>query len=336
MQIFVKTLTGKTITLDVQSFDLIEEVNQNIQNKEGLPVDMQRLIYAGNQLEHGRTLKDYNIPNNATLHLIIRFFNPSNYLWKPFLKQIQPLPMTKGVSCEAPQLRVAFQPSGNKKISLALLKDFRSNGNREFQNLWYKYLGNVNGSEKANSFFWSNEQAYCRVVVLKLRAEFIDQGQEKMMQLIEKEKYNCDGINRSYYGGDSRSWQRYTIEKPVPGSLLLDDQNQTVQYKITQPLEPSCWYVLVLLHSNHEFEDYIYEDYLIPFKTRNLNSSSSSSPSGVSASKKCSVCLDAAPAQLYLPCGHITCCTLCDQKLPSRTCPKCQTKIQTQHQVFFE
>uniref|UniRef100_A0A2M4B035 Putative ubiquitin n=1 Tax=Anopheles triannulatus TaxID=58253 RepID=A0A2M4B035_9DIPT len=72
MQIFVKTLTGKTITLDVVPTETVLDIKSKIEEREGIDPDQQRIIFAGKQLENGRIISDYNIQHGSTMHLVLR------------------------------------------------------------------------------------------------------------------------------------------------------------------------------------------------------------------------------------------------------------------------
>ena len=78
IKIFVKTLTGKTVSIDVSPFDGIARLKELIEKKEGQPSDHQRIVFAGKELWNGHRLLDYNISKESTIHLVLRMRGKSN------------------------------------------------------------------------------------------------------------------------------------------------------------------------------------------------------------------------------------------------------------------
>lgn len=107
MQLFVKTLTGKTVSIEVEEGESIEDVKAKISEKEGIPPEQQRLIFGGQQLQDAKTLDDYDVGDDSTLHLVLRLRGGMQLFVKTLTGKTVSIEVEEGESIEDVKAKIS-------------------------------------------------------------------------------------------------------------------------------------------------------------------------------------------------------------------------------------
>ena len=265
MQVFVKTLTGQTSTPDAEPSDTIADVKLKIQDKEGIPPDQQRLIFAGKQLEDGHTLSDYNIGRDSTLHFVLNIGGPPgpSCFMENYVARSTPARRAEVRAQDTSQVVVQLQHGGRNIDPMAFVDapawraGHREDREREFN------LGEPDNSRSYAGFVapWTQHTFPQKLHVVEMDEATAERAGGDL-------EYHCLRNNGTYYGGDEHSWQRYTRAMPLQGTLTADVASLTLRFTLREPLRSGQWYGIVLQHYAAGGPPGCHSDVVIPFFTR--------------------------------------------------------------------
>lgn len=339
------TPVSKTINLKVDLKDTVGKLKKISQQLLGDEVSDIRLSYNGNPLDNNRELVSEICPvHREAIIDARRRWGPVNYLWKDYVAKHYPNHLEQNVPVQSPRLGIHFYCGEfDDHVDTSLIKDFTPHM-QDLDNIWCNYFNS------STPVYWTDHTPTQRLMVLKLRHEFTQWASPDpsvMMQKIEEVKYNMNGINKSYYGGDARSWQRYTWDMPLSGKIITTPSS--VEFQLEETLRADTWYALVLLHTCHRTPLHVYEDLVIPFKTIGavtkplVGDTITHQRNTIQTKQKnellpgtplCVICKDEKVSVVITSCGHACLCSGCSESLANqqdnnkRRCPLCQKVFQ--------
>jgi len=254
MKLVIRFLTGKRLEIEADAADTVDRLKQRIQESEGIPPDQQLLRFSGKQLDDGRSLTQYNVQEGAELSMSLRLGGPPrrSVMWEHKI--------------DKNEISNPNVPLADARFTFTMVETayFLTSSNRsKGQNIWRNYW---TGPE----YRFTDVVVPDWVVVLKLSPEFSSaETKDELKARLDAVRYNYKGINGSYYGGQSDSWQRYTTTLPIRISLRIGDIPNIFTIRVAEQLEPNTWYAVAFLNNFgcSPTVPSFYEDYLLPFKT---------------------------------------------------------------------
>lgn len=297
-------------------------------------------IFYGRFMQRYKTLREHGVRDKTSIHVVATHGGFEEHkFWSFHIPSVSDALLgnpNRVIQKQRPTITVTLQHTDRYP-----LPEYVTKGNRtlDSHDRWDKY---VNFSD-----FWSMRRYDEGVMLVRLREEFTQDTQSltDIDERLDRCRYNVLKNNKTYYGGDTRSWQRYTREKPVKISSLKITPT-SLSFQVEKDLIDGAHYAVLFLHATFTRHDVIHvrpkgDDYLIPFlvnieKKHEQPRKRKHEESDMPESHECVVCMENQKEYVCVPCGHRAMCEQCAHSIQEAypRCPMCRADITQVIKVY--